>query len=281
MPPTLESVRRRWLEGASWAGLIALLWGLDTLAKLEDRRRTGVGLDDFRLLTEQATSAAAALVMVLFVATWLHRFPLDRQHLVRSVAGHALGSLLFASGHYALMVVLRIATFHVNGMEYLWRHDHRANLLFEYQKDLKIYLGMVAVIALYRQLRRRRAVRMAAPATGGEHAVRMLVQTGSGETLVNVADVDYLQAARNYVSVHADGREYLLRDTISNLELRLAAGGFLRTHRSFLVNVARIAEIRPAETGAWEIRLHGGARLPLSRGYRDAVRAALRRAAGS
>ena len=59
--------RRRALEAGAWAALIALLWGLDTLTKLAVRERTGVGLDDFRLFAEQATSAAAALVMVAFL----------------------------------------------------------------------------------------------------------------------------------------------------------------------------------------------------------------------
>jgi DNA-binding LytR/AlgR family response regulator len=110
---------------------------------------------------------------------------------------------------------------------------------------------------------------------------RLLVQTGGGERLLELSEIDYLQAARNYVSVHAGGREYLVRDTIASLSSRLAASGFLRSHRSYLVNAARIDEVRPAADGAWELRLQGGSRVPLSRSYRDAVRERIRNAAST
>jgi hypothetical protein len=84
-----------------------------------------------------------------------------------------------------------------------------------------------------------------------------------------------LEAARNYVSIHSGRNEYLLRETLASLEGKLAQSGFLRTHRSFIVNVERIAEIRAASGGACEIVLESGQHIPLSRGYRDAVRKGL------
>lgn len=278
MIPRPERIPHRWLAAGFWTALVGLLWGIDTLTKLEDRARTGVGLDDFRLYTEQATSAAAALVMVLFVAWWLARFPFDRERWARTLAAHVLGSVLFAIGHYALMVLLRVVVFSASGRRYLLLHDHFDNLVFEYQKDIKIYLGMVGIIAVYRHLRRRHADAAVATA-GAAPPGRMLVQTGSGERLLDVMQIDYLQAARNYVSVHAAGREYIVRETLANLEARLAPGSFIRTHRSYLVNLERIAEVRPTDAGAYEIRIEGGATIPLSRGFRDAVRGELRRRA--
>ena len=102
------------------------------------------------------------------------------------------------------------------------------------------------------------------------------MQTGSGERLIDIAQVDYLQAARNYVSVHCEGKEYIVRQTLANLEAKLAPVKFLRTHRSFLVNAGRIAGVQPTDAGAHEIQLENGARIPLSRSYRDAIRVALR-----
>lgn len=267
---------RRLLEGLFWLAVIALFWGLDTLTKLEERERLGVGLDDFRLFTEQATSACAAFVMVLFAAWWLRLFPLDKGFRFRSIAAHAIGSLLFAIGHYALMIALRILVFLANGMHYAYQHNHFDNLVLEYQKDIKIYLAMVGMIAVYRYARQRRAERDAAPPPGGIRG-KMLVQTGSGERLIDIAQIDFLQAARNYVSVHCEGREYIVRQTLARLETKLAPVRFLRTHRSFLVNAERIAGVQPTDAGAHEIQLENAVRIPLSRRYRDAIRNELKR----
>ena len=263
--------------------LIGLLWTLDTLSQLETRARTGTGLDDFRLYTEQATSAAAALLMVPFVAWWLELFPLRKERPLVTFLGQLAGSGLFALGHYSLLIVLRIVVFAANGLRYGGARSHLDNLVFEYQKDIKIYLGMVAIIALYRQFRRRTPTSQADPATlagdaaprAGPYPGKIVVQTGRGERLLSIGDIDYLEAARNYVSIHSGRNEYLLRETLASLEGKLAQSGFLRTHRSFIVNVERIAEIRAASGGACEIVLESGQHIPLSRGYRDAVRKGL------
>ena len=86
--------------------------------------------------------------------------------------------------------------------------------------------------------------------------------------MLRLEDLDYLEAARNYVVVHAGGREYIIRETMSNLARRLSAGPFERTHRSFIVNIDKISEIRTADTGQ-RIVLTTGDDIPLSRGYRD------------
>ena len=102
-----------------------------------------------------------------------------------------------------------------------------------------------------------------------------MVQTGNGETIVRFDQIDYLEAARNYVVVHADEQEYLVRDTLGNLEKKLTGGHFARTHRSFIINLDRIAEIRPTDVGKHLIRLAGGAEVPLSRGYRNRFKSQL------
>ncbi len=102
---------------------------------------------------------------------------------------------------------------------------------------------------------------------------KLVVQTGRGQKVLELAQIYYLESARNYVAVHAQGREYLLRDTLSRVAERLAANQFARTHRSFVVNLNRIAEIVPREGGGHLIRLEGGEEVPPGRGYRDAFRA--------
>ena len=62
------------------------------------------------------------------------------------------------------------------------------------------------------------------------------------------------------------------RNTLAKLEQQLAPGNIVRTHRSYLVNIDKIEEIRTTDSGGYEIHLESGKTVPLSRGYRDKFR---------
>ena len=253
---------RTWLEIAAWIALVAVLWGTDLVAKILASRQSGAQTDLFRLVSEQATSGLAVLIMVPFVVHWLKLFPLTLKEWPRAVIGHTIGSIFFAFGHFALMVAMRIPWYALNGRSYVWREPFANNLIVEYQKDVKIYIGFVVLISAYQYYRR---VRSTEPQP---HTDRLVVQSGTANSILRLEDIDYLEAARNYVSVHSGGREYIVRDTMTNLSRRLSAGPFQRTHRSFIVNIDKIAEIRMADAGA-RITLVSGEEVPLSRSYRD------------
>jgi two-component system LytT family response regulator len=63
----------------------------------------------------------------------------------------------------------------------------------------------------------------------------------------------------------------LLRDTIIEMEKQLAPKGFVRIHRSTIVNLDRVTELRPTENGEYQVILNSGAELKLTRNYRDAL----------
>jgi DNA-binding LytR/AlgR family response regulator len=274
-----DTWKSRLLEIAFWPVAIGFFWTLDTFTKLQDRARTGVGPDDFRLITEQATSAAAALGMVLFVSWWTRRFELDLGRPLRSGVALIAGSVLFAAGHYALIVLFRILVFYFAGRQYGHAQSHLENLLFEFQKDIKIFLSMVAIMGVYRHFRAAgpaASVGDPEPASADTAMSKLLVQTGRGERVLDAAQIDYLQAARNYVSVHADGQEFVVRETLGNLENSLPDSRFVRTHRSYVVNIDRVTEIRPTDSGAWRVLLSSGADVPLSRSYRGPFKELIR-----
>ncbi|MDX1406361.1 MAG: LytTR family DNA-binding domain-containing protein [Woeseiaceae bacterium] len=260
---TKSSLRKVW-EVAAWIALVAVLWGTDLLAKLSERDQFGVGKDTFRLVSEQVTSALAVLVMVLFLVEWLKLFPLSLKNWPRTVIGHTIGTVLFAFGHYSLMVALRAAWYALSDHPYIWRQPFVSNLVVEYQKDIKIYIGFVVVIAAYRYYQRSREP-LAQSAVN-----RLVVQTGSGDKVMRIEQIEYLEAAKNYVAVHSSGREYILRETMANMARKLPADSFVRIHRSFIVNVDQISEIKAADSGHRVILLNGQ-ELPLSRNYREAV----------
>jgi len=98
---------------------------------------------------------------------------------------------------------------------------------------------------------------------------------GPPARLVELQEVDYLEARANYVRLHAGERSYLVRDTLSGLEARLDPARFLRIHRSLIVNLARVQEVESLFAGEYVLFLRGGVRLTSGRTYRASVQAAL------
>ncbi|MGQ0561644.1 MAG: LytR/AlgR family response regulator transcription factor [Gemmatimonadota bacterium] len=107
---------------------------------------------------------------------------------------------------------------------------------------------------------------------GRERFLERLVARSNGRILiVRVEDVDWIEAAANYVRVHTGSRQYLVRATMTNLETRLDPDRFLRIHRSIIVRKDRIQELEPLFQGDYSITLLDGRRLTSSRGYRERI----------
>ena len=98
---------------------------------------------------------------------------------------------------------------------------------------------------------------------------RLVVKSGGRVFFLRTEDIDWIEAAGNYVRLHMGVESHLFRETMNNIEARLDTARFVRVHRSRIVNTDRIKELQPASTGEYVVLLHTGARLPLSRGYRD------------
>jgi two-component system LytT family response regulator len=97
---------------------------------------------------------------------------------------------------------------------------------------------------------------------------RLVVKSGGATRLLRDADIDWIEAAGVYVTVHAGQREYLYRASLAHLEERLSPRLFVRIHRSAIVNIERIDFLSPISHGEFEVALKCGGRLKLSRTYR-------------
>jgi two-component system LytT family response regulator len=84
-------------------------------------------------------------------------------------------------------------------------------------------------------------------------------------------DVDWIESAANYVQLHSRSRSFMLRMTMGELEEKLDAQQFARIHRSTIVNVDRLVEVKPSLHGDFDVVLQDGTTLRMSRGYRDRV----------
>lgn len=104
---------------------------------------------------------------------------------------------------------------------------------------------------------------------------RMVARTSGRIMILRVEDVDWIEAAANYVRVHIGSKQYLVRETMTHLEARLDPEKFLRIHRSMIVCKDRIKELEPLFQGDYSIILVDGTRLTSSRGYRDRIQSFL------
>jgi two-component system, LytTR family, response regulator len=102
-------------------------------------------------------------------------------------------------------------------------------------------------------------------------ADRIPVKTRGRVMIVNVAEIDWVEADGDYVSVHVGAKSWLLRETIAAAEARLALSGFVRIHRSTLVNIYRVQELLPLSKGEFTVVLVDGSEHKLSRNYRFAL----------
>ena len=98
---------------------------------------------------------------------------------------------------------------------------------------------------------------------------RIAIKSNGRVVLVKVDDIEWVQAADNYVELHVDKETHLLRETLSALEARLAPQKFLRISRSVIVNIERVKELQPLFHGEYSVVLRNGKQLTLSRSYRD------------
>ncbi|MCA1616610.1 MAG: LytTR family DNA-binding domain-containing protein [Acidobacteria bacterium] len=112
----------------------------------------------------------------------------------------------------------------------------------------------------------------------GLYLERVVVKTGGRIFLLSVAEIDWIEAADNYVRLHAGRESHLVQGALGRLESRLDPKLFLRVHRSAIVNVTRIKELQPLFHGEYAIRLTGGKEITSSRGYRDKLQRLLENA---
>jgi len=108
----------------------------------------------------------------------------------------------------------------------------------------------------------------AASRPAGQYAERIVVKDGSKVSLIAVSKLDYAEALDDYVSLVSEGKKHLKQQTISGLELALDPALFVRIHRSYIVNLERVARIEPYGKDSKVAILTNGAKLPVSRaGY--------------
>jgi two-component system LytT family response regulator len=101
---------------------------------------------------------------------------------------------------------------------------------------------------------------------------RVLIRDGARVHIVAAGDIDFIEAQDDYVQIHAAGKTYLKHQRLSELESQLDPAAFLRIHRSYILNIARISRIEASGKDSHAALLMDGSRIPISRSGYQKVR---------
>lgn len=253
----------------------------NTYTTIANSARYGVHLPLWEPATWEASSVFCIALLIPAVGWWLSQFPLGPSSWLRNLPAHLLATLPFSLVHVAGMVALRDLAYRFLGRQYQFGPWWPA-WFFEYRKDFVTYWILVLSITAFRMygfwLESRAGAGAPAPEdTGGTTPCeRLVVRKLNREYVLNVSDIDRIDANGNYVTVHAQGATYPKRESLAALERTLNPRQFVRVHRAHLVNVDRIREIQPWDHGDYRIVLRDGSCVSLSRRYRDRLQHLLR-----
>jgi hypothetical protein len=270
-PATARKVRFR--QMTLLAILLAGIATSNVFTTIADWARGGLRLPAWEPAAWEFSSVLCLWLLIPAVGWWLRQFPLIQPRWPRSLPAHLLATLPFSLLHVAGMVALRDLVYRLLGGYY---HFGRwwPTWLYEYRKDFVTYwlvLLALAAFRLYGLWLDSRSSEPSPPATiaGDLPTERLVVRKLNRKFVLNVSDIDRIEADGNYVTVHAQGAAYPRRESLVALERKLDGRRFVRVHRGHLVNVDRIREIQPWDSGDYRIVLQDGSCVNLSRRYRS------------
>jgi len=267
--------RRLWF-GYALSLLIAA--GLGASSFWIEDTRNGIALPVWCYAVTELTSVAMLFILTPLLLRWTARLDPARIGWPRTIGGHLVGFALGSAAHIAGMAGLRILLFPLFGQDYGFGRQGQLGLqlLYEIRKDAVIYLGMVALLWLAAAARRRMTVivqeRIVEKTVSPASAARLEIRDGAKREWIDPAEILWAEAAGNYVELHLANRSMLQRQTLASLEDDLAAQGFLRIHRSRLVNRRHLRDVQSQNSGDFTITLSDGRQIAGSRRWREALK---------
>lgn len=208
-------------------------------------------------------STSAPLLMML-----VRRFPIEGAVRWRNTVIHALGGV----GMSFLLIVASVL------LAAVFRADRRplpdalwGNLVANGPLLVFSIAGFVAIAHAVRFRGRMKEAVPAAPA----YLTRAAIPSRGRTLLLDMSEVDWIEAQGNYIALHAGGATHLVRDTVTAFATRLDPERFVRIHRGAIVAVDRIVEVTPVGGGDATVSLKTGAELRASRSFRTRLTAAL------
>ncbi|MGF1543594.1 MAG: LytR/AlgR family response regulator transcription factor [Parvularculaceae bacterium] len=203
---------------------------------------------------------------------------IDGFGVVRSLLGGPAPAIVFVTAYdkYA------IDAFEANALDYLVKpveeerlRDavHRAREAIRAKSAAERETRLVEMLASLSEEDRDRIKELLddGPTASERYTERLSFKDGAKVVILNADDIEWIDAAGDYMCIHAGGKTHIIRETMKTLEQRLDPARFQRVHRSAMVNVDKVKELHPHSNGEYFLILENGSELKLSRSYKDVV----------
>jgi hypothetical protein len=280
---TEADIRRRLLirQILVFGGITLAICTANVFTALSNFARDGIRLAWWEPTLWEYSSGAMILALVPAIAWLYRRAPFTARTWRWAVPLHLAVTSVFSLIHVGGMVLLR-------KLGYVLMHAHYdfgawwPNWFYEYRKDLVAYALILGGLQAFRTYRLWLETQMTAPpvlveappATREQPVAaapleRLVVKKLNREFILNASDIDRIDANGNYVTIYAQGNAWPLRESMATLERRLDPARFARVHRGHIVNLDRIREIQPWDSGDYRIKLADGSFVNFSRRYRS------------
>lgn len=247
-----------------WLAFLLVLEPGNLLRAANAGRELPLDREALRIFVASLLGSTSAPILMMLV----RRFPIEGAVRRRNAVIHALGGV----GMSFLLIAASVLLAAVFLADRRSLPDAlRDNLL---ANGLLLIFSIAGFVAIAHAVRFRRRLESAIPAPPAWLS-RIPVSSRGRTLLLDIGEVDWIEAQGNYLALHVGGETHLVRDTVTALLARLDPDRFVRIHRGAIVAIDRIAAVTPVGGGDAVIGLKGGAELRLSRSFRTHLAAAL------
>lgn len=260
---------RRWAPAAILVALITIAAAGNLAATLDRQLRAGLPFAPWGPVLDEVSSSLVWLALTPLIVFVFRRLSPPRLLLILAAPLHVVVAALVSLAHYGLTRLLRAMVHVVSGQRFQVPVTWEGYIGDLYRDGLTyVLLGLVYCGAHALLVARSK---MAAHESHTAASV-LEVRDGAQTLYVAIADILWVEAAGNYVELHTVGdRAILMRATLAGIGQRLESSGFLRVHRSRLVNAACVESIEGHPSGDATLLLAGGKTVSASRRHRPAL----------
>ena len=186
---------------------------------------------------------------------------MDGFEVLEVIAGDEMPAVIFVTAYdqYA------VRAFQLHALDYLLK-------TFDRERFAQAVRRAIADIIHRQHKFRERLVALLEDVGNRRAPERIMIRSGGRILFLRAEEIDWIAAEDNYVALHVGRETYLLRNTMASMEERLDSSMFLRIHRSTIVNLDRIRELKPLFHGDYSVLLQDGTKLTLARTSYDGLR---------
>jgi len=244
----------------------AIFAAVNSVSIISDYARIGLPITPGKPVLYEVSSAIAIVIMLPLIIRAGEAWRPTRANWLSLMPRYFLATIVFSAGHVTLMVLMRkLLSPPLFGSTYEFLANGYGAIPYEYWKDLRTFLLLIAGFFLLRELTLARAART--------RAAPIELRSGATRILLDPAEFLFAKAAANYAEIITRSGESLARVTLTELERLLTASGVdaVRVHRSILVNRVMIKRMDPLPGGDMRLTLKDGQKIRASRRFKSAL----------